>query len=216
MNTTPVYTANQVNNRLTRVRDNLRYEIDRARRDAIAQANRAAEERARQAKMEMQKRLNDAIASQNSYIRKLDQEQRERLNQITNQIYDDLSRNVSRLEVRIDRTAEVLRKELSDLGKWASGRFATQQREIESISKSVQSLFDHIAVGQNKSIEAVKATRALYEEAIRLVDMEKFMPVETRKIILNLGQIEEDPQASLNQARMTYIDIIIAREEALK
>ena len=216
LNTTPVYTANQVNNRLTRVRDNLRYEIDRARRDAIAQANRAAEERARQAKMEMQNRLNDAIASQNSFIRKLDQEQRERLNQITNQIYDDLSRNVSRLEVRIDRTAEVLRKELSDLGKWASGRFATQQREIESISKSVQSLFDHIAVGQNKSIEAVKATRALYEEAIRLVDMEKFMPVETRKIILNLGQIEEDPQASLNQARMTYIDIIIAREEALK
>ena len=76
LNTTPVYTANQVNNRLTRVRDNLRYEIERARRDAIAQANRAAEERARQAQMEMQNRLNDAIASQNSEIRKLDREQR--------------------------------------------------------------------------------------------------------------------------------------------
>ena len=81
---------------------------------------------------------------------------------------------------------------------------------------SKQNLFDQIAVGQNKSVEAVKATQALFEEALRLVDMERFMPVETRRIKLNIGQIENDPQSSLNQARMTYTDIIITREEALK
>ena len=203
LNTTPVYTANQVYDRVTRVRDSLRTEIDRARRDAIAQANRIAEEKARQSRMEIQRRLNDAIASQNAEIRRLDQEQRQRLNRIANQIYDDLSHNVGKLEARIDKTAEALRKEISDLGKWTSGRFSAQQQEIDSISMSVQSLFDHIAIGQNKSVEAVKATRALYEDALRLVDLEKFMPVETRRILLNLEQIERDPQASLNQARMT-------------
>lgn len=216
LNTTPVYTANQVYDRVTRVRDSLRTEIDRARRDAIAQANRIAEEKARQSRLEMQRRLNDAIASQDAEIRRLDQEQRQRLNRIANQIYDDLSQNVGKLEVRIDKTAEALRKEISDLGKWTSGRFSTQQHEIESIRKSVQSLFDHIAIGQNKSVEAVKITRALYDEAVRLVDLEKFMPVETRKILLNLEQMERDPQDNLGPARLTYTDIIIAREEALK
>lgn len=216
VNTTTVYTANQVNDRLTNVNRNLRKEIDQARRDAVVQANRIADERTRRDRQKMQSWLNKEISSQNAEIRKLDNEQKERLNRIAGQIYDDIAKNVGKLDAKIDKTAQIFRTEISNLGKWTAGRLSAQQSEIDSINKSVQDLFDHIAVGQNKSVEAVKATRMMYDEAIKVVDLEKFMPVETRRILLNLEQIERDPQASLNQARMTYTDIIIAREEALK
>ena len=79
---------NDLNDNIVKALRCIDREFDRVRKDAEITAQRKSREEAERAKVEMQNKLNASIRGVNARINQVDEEQRQRLHKVANEIYD--------------------------------------------------------------------------------------------------------------------------------
>lgn len=220
-----------VNNRL----NNISVEADRI-------AQRRAREEAQRAKNEMQSRLNSAISSVNAHIDRVDAEQRQRLNRMAGEIYDDIIKvndslhnaisqtgayldgRITSVQQQTNKRLQQLNSHLNQLETQVAKRFDEQQsqldshaRQIDTINTKIDSILAQMADERQKREEAAKLALEIRKATYGRIDMERFAPAQSQEIDRRLALLKEPyDEGTVAASKDLIIRIQMAEEEAVR
>ena len=133
---------NDLNDNIVKALRCIDREFNRVRKDAEITAQRKSREEAERAKVEMQNKLNASIRGVNARINQVDEEQRQRLHKVANEIYDTVIEVNKNLHNEISMTKQELRNDMRSLEQRTNERIQQVNRHINSLANHVEKRFE--------------------------------------------------------------------------
>lgn len=234
---------NDLNDNIVKALRCIDREFNRVRKDAEITAQRKSREEAERAKVEMQNKLNASIRGVNARINQVDEEQRQRLHKVANEIYDtvievnknlhneismtkqELRNDMRSLEQRTNERIQQVNRHINSLANHVEKRFEEQQSQLNSHAKKLDNLTDTVnailaqmADEKQKRKEAVSLASGVKQAAYGRIDIDRFNPLKSQEINRRMAALEANPddEGTVARASEVILQIQMAEEEAMR
>lgn len=206
-----VNTLNDVNDRVRALQRSVKTDLQNIRQEAAQQAIYESNRRIRYAKEEMQRNLENGLQGINSRMQRIDAEHRQRMQQLTNRIYDDMADMNSSLKREINDKANRLQRNMDALSKNISRRFDEQQSHIDDIRSDINNILREIADNRQRVAESIQIAQALYQKVCSNPKFIRFIPIDNKDRIDTTMQTLDGSNAAI-----LINEIMIAERAALR
>lgn len=231
---------NQLNDRLRNTKNALERSVRESTERARREAERIAAQKAEENRREFDRKLANGLQGVDSTIKRLDAEQRRRLEAVADNMRNVVAEADRKLRSDMNRaissSADALRTEfkngLDNLHRSVNASLRHQQSQIDAqgrrlddqelrlnaISETVNDIINHINDTRLRRQRAVELARGSYESAVSSVDVARFCPEDHSEILRRLDALERNSndEGTVATARETILRIHAAAEEATR
>lgn len=200
--------------RTRRMQNNFENQLNAERERARAEARQQARIEADRTRQEFNRQINTAINGVNENIRRIDEANSRRIQQLSDEIHtsiNHLQNDITRVDARVDNVNE----RLTNVVRQVNDRFEHQDARINNLETNVRNLYNYISDRSERGRQAAADALTMFNEYMKKYPIREYLPEEAANIGTALECMPSIPEDAIPIAQQIIIDLQNAARQAV-